>query len=79
MRMELPTKVIRYILLRKTLFFIVKTPEDADDDGDGLLDDFEDDDGDGVSNEDDEDDDGDGFRDVDEKDEQEDEDEEDEL
>ena len=74
MKMDLPTKVTKY----KLLFFIIDTPEDADDDGDGLLDDFEDDDGDGVSNDEDEDDDGDGFRDVDEKDEEE-EEEEDEL
>ena len=77
MKMDLPTKVTKYLM--KTMhFFIIDTSEDADDDGDGLLDDFEDDDGDGVSNEEDEDDDGDGFRDVDEKDEEE-EKEEDEL
>ena len=74
-KMELPTKVSIF-LRKKILFVIIDTLEDADDDGDGLLDDFEDDDGDGVSNEEDEDDDGDGFRDVDEKDEEEEEEEE---
>merc|ERR1719507_637402 len=43
------TMVTRFPMRRKTTMKMeLANEEDADDDGDGLLDDFEDDDGDGV-------------------------------
>lgn len=47
--------------MQQSLFISIK--DDADDDGDGVLDGDEDDDGDGIENDEDADDDGDGVMD----------------